>query len=69
MTTNEKFFSNFSKAMPQASGAPHIDTDRRNVLWSFPAHADRSRRGRELAQKLVAVAFGADALVIISGLL
>src|SRR5260370_14851994 len=69
MTTNENFFSNFSKTMPQASGATDIDNDTRNVLWSFPADDGRSRRGRELGQKLIAVAFGADALVVISALL
>src|SRR5260370_25391630 len=69
MTTNEKFFSDFSKTMPQVSRATEIDNDSRNVLWSFPADDGRSRRGRELGQKLSAVAFGADALVVISALL
>ena len=69
MTTNEKLFSNFPKAMPQVSRAAEVDSDTRNVLWTFPAHDGRSRRGRELGQKLIALAFGADALVIISALL
>jgi exopolysaccharide biosynthesis polyprenyl glycosylphosphotransferase len=69
MTTNEKFFSNFTKAMPQVSRAAEINSDTGNVLWTFPSHDGRSRRGRELGQKLIALAFGADALVIISALL
>jgi exopolysaccharide biosynthesis polyprenyl glycosylphosphotransferase len=63
MSTNEKFFSDAT--IPKVRPSPDVATDPRNVLWCFPTRDHRSRRGRELGQQLIAVAFGGDMLVIL----
>ena len=67
MATNEKFFSNTT--ISQVSRSSDTAGDTRNVLWCFPGRDDGARRGRELGQQLIAVAFGGDILVIFSALL
>jgi FlaA1/EpsC-like NDP-sugar epimerase len=41
----------------------------RKVLWSFPTRDEGARRGRELGQQIVAVAFAGDIVVILAALL
>lgn len=67
MATNEKSFS--TRVVPDTSNSSARVADARNVLWCFPRRDDRARRGRELGQQLVAVAFVGDILLILSGLL
>jgi exopolysaccharide biosynthesis polyprenyl glycosylphosphotransferase len=67
MAINEKLFS--SRVVPPVSGSSDGITDAKNVLWSFPTRAERARRGREVGQQLVAVAFTGDVLLILNALL
>jgi exopolysaccharide biosynthesis polyprenyl glycosylphosphotransferase len=67
MAINEKLFS--TRVVPEVAGSSERVTDAKNILWCFPTRDERARRGRELGQQLVAVAFVGDLLVILSALL
>src|ERR1700738_127548 len=67
MAINEKLF--YTRVAPEVAGSSERVADAKNVLWCFPARDERARRGRELGQQLVAVAFVGDMLVILSALL
>ncbi len=67
MSINEKLFA--GKVVSEVSGLPDGVADARKVLWSFPTLDERARRGRDLGQKIVAVAFAGDILVILCALL
>jgi exopolysaccharide biosynthesis polyprenyl glycosylphosphotransferase len=66
MSINEKSFS--SKIISTIAGSSEQITDPRKVLWSFPKPDKRARRGRELGQQIVAVAFLGDVLTILAAL-
>src|SRR6266478_4028162 len=67
MAVNEKLFP--MSVVPEVASSSERVTDAENILWCFPARDERARRGRELGQQLVAVAFVGDMLVILSALL
>jgi exopolysaccharide biosynthesis polyprenyl glycosylphosphotransferase len=64
MSTNEKLFDR-----KVIAGSSERVGEPRKVLWCFPAREDGVRRGRELGQQIVAVAFAGDILLIWSALL
>jgi exopolysaccharide biosynthesis polyprenyl glycosylphosphotransferase len=67
MSINEKSFA--GKVVSQVPGAPEGVAGARKVLWCFPTRDEVPRRGRELGQQLVAVAFIGDTLMVLSALL
>jgi exopolysaccharide biosynthesis polyprenyl glycosylphosphotransferase len=67
MATNEKLFS--TRVVRNTSNSSAQVADAKNVLWCFPTRDERARRGRELGQQLVAVAFVGDILMILSALM
>jgi exopolysaccharide biosynthesis polyprenyl glycosylphosphotransferase len=67
MSINEKSFA--GKVVTGVAGASDGVASARKVLWRFPTRDEGHRRGRELGQQLVALAFGGDALMIVSALL
>ncbi|HEX3446352.1 MAG TPA: exopolysaccharide biosynthesis polyprenyl glycosylphosphotransferase [Chthoniobacterales bacterium] len=67
MSSNENLFT--KKAISELSGSPDGVAEARKVLWRFPTRDAGVRRGRELGQQIVAVAFAGDMLLILSALL
>ena len=67
MSINENLFTR--KVVSEVSGSADGVAEARKVLWSFPTRDEGARRGRELGQQLVAVAFAGDIVVILSALL
>ena len=57
------------KIVSEVSGSADRVAEARKVLWSFPTRGEGARRGRELGQQIVAVAFAGDIVVILSALL
>jgi exopolysaccharide biosynthesis polyprenyl glycosylphosphotransferase len=67
MSINENLVTR--KIASEVSGSAGRVAEARKVLWSFPTRNEGARRGRELGQQIVAVAFAGDIVVILSALL
>src|SRR6266446_10395010 len=67
MSINENLFT--KKVVSEVSGSSDRVAEARKVLWRFPTRDEGVRRGRELGQQIVAVAFAGDILLILSALL
>jgi exopolysaccharide biosynthesis polyprenyl glycosylphosphotransferase len=67
MSINEKLFA--EKLGSAVSDSSESVTDAKKVLWCFPTREKGARRGWELGQQLVAIAFAGDFLLILSALL
>src|SRR5260370_36872381 len=67
MSINENLFTR--KGVSEVSGSSDRVGEARKVLWRFPTRDKGVRRGRELGQQIVAVAFAGDILLILSALL
>ncbi len=67
MSINENTFT--SRVVSEVSGSSDRIAGARKVLWCFPTRDEGVRRGRELGQQIVAVAFVGDILLILSALL